>query len=353
MNCTISAVKLSRQAGHIFPHLTWLPKEVLEVINRFPFHSARLFAAGMDYVLNKRTYFTALDGNDPVHFLSSSSYGYTLDIREFVGVIPIRTTSLLLSIGSIAEQALIDNQDLKTVLVPGNQSIQSAMVQYNAQNRVFPHLRNKKGGISYFDKPSIWSRRDMLIQAIDAGASNLAGLKECYLVASYYERAYNRVNLDNGPLHGKIDQLDYELPPFPDTVEIKDGDRFLFDKPGVRYEKHWPDVLFRDGKYSIVHHIPMPVYHTIATPNTSNYEDIRMAESDLGEMACFILCKRKSKWGAVYSNGLQYFFIQVVPFIHDTPEDVALEVSQFIDQDNDTKWVAWDEFEGIFPDRNR
>ena len=143
MNCTISAVKLSRQAGHIFPHLTWLPKEVLEVINRFPFHSARLFAAGMDYVLNKRTYFTALDGNDPVHFLSSSSYGYTLDIREFIGVIPIRTTSLLLSIGSIAEQALIDNQDLKTVLVPGNQSIQSAMVQYNAQNIVFPHLRNK------------------------------------------------------------------------------------------------------------------------------------------------------------------------------------------------------------------
>ena len=36
------------------------------------------------------------------------------------------------------------NQDLKTVLVPGNQSIQSAMVQYNAQNIVFPNLGIRK-----------------------------------------------------------------------------------------------------------------------------------------------------------------------------------------------------------------
>ena len=348
MKSTVSVVKLSKQAGHILAHLKWLPKEVLDVINRFPFHSARVFAAGMDYVLNKMTYLTPLDGTDPVHFLSSSSYGYTLNIREFVGVIPTGTTGLLLNIGSIAEQALMDHQDLKMILVPGNQSIQSAMAQYNAQNTVFPDLR-KKEGISYFEDPSRRSRTDVLFQAIDAGASNLTGLKECYLVARYYARAYNRANPDDSSLLGRIDKLDYELAPFPDTVEIKDSDRFLFDKPGVGYEKSWPDVLLRDGKYSIVHHLTVPVLHTISTPNTSNFEDIRMAESNLGEMASFILCKRKGKWGAVYSEGQQYSFTLIVPFIHNTPEGVASEVSRFIDKDHDTKWVTWDDFHGVSP----
>ena len=349
MKSTVSIVKLSKQAGHILAHLSWLPNEVLDVINLFPFHSARLFAAGMDYVLNKETYLTKLEGTDPLHFLSSSSYGYTLNIRQFVGFIPTGTIGLLLSLGSIAEQALIDHQDLKMVLVPGNQSIQSAMVQYNAQKTEFPNLRIRKDeGVSFFDNHRGRNDRDVLVQAIDAGACNLAGLKECYLVGGYYARAYNRANLDDGSLHSRIDKLDYELPPFPDTVEIRDSDRFLFDKPGVSYEKHWPDVLLRDGKYSVVHHLIEPYSHTICTPNTSNFEDIRMAESNLSEMASFIICKRKGKWGAVYSNGLQYFFILIVPFIHDTPDDVASKVSQFIDQDNDTTWVTWDEYKGLF-----
>jgi hypothetical protein len=348
MNSTVSTIKLSRQAGHILPHLTWLPKEVLEIIKRFPYHSARLFAAGMDYVLNKQRYYTVLDGNDPIHFISSSSYGYTLNIREFVGFIPTGTVGLFLNIGSIAEQALIDNQDLKKVLWPTNPSVQLAINQYNSLNNVFPDLRTKKEVYSYFDEPSIGKRIDILVQAIDAGASNLAGLKECYLAACYYARAYNRVNLLDSGLLGNIDALDYELPPFPDTIEIKDGDKFIFDKPEVRYEKHWPDVLLRDGKYSIVHHPREPEFHTIATPNTSNYDDIRMAESNVGEMACFILCKRNGKWGAVYSNGLHYFFILIVPYIYDSPDEVAREVNEIIDMDNDTKWVTWDDFKGVF-----
>lgn len=39
MKSTVSVVKLSKQAGHILAHLKWLPKEVLDVINRFPFIS--------------------------------------------------------------------------------------------------------------------------------------------------------------------------------------------------------------------------------------------------------------------------------------------------------------------------
>lgn len=347
MNSSIPIVKLSRQAGHILPHLTWLPKEVVETINRFPYHSARVFAAGMDYVLSKQKYYTQLDGNDPVYFLSCSSYGYTLNIREFVGFIPNRTVGLLLSVGAIAEQALINNQDLKKVLVPTNQSVQSAIDLYNGQNDVFPDLKEKKNGSHYFEKPSIWERTAIIKQAIDAGASNLAGLKECYLVARYYERVYNRANHCEFDYLGRIDDLDYELPPFPDTVEIKEGDKFIFDKRGVRYEKEWPDILLRDGKYSIVRHLEVPEFHTIATPNTSNYEDIRMAESNVGQMACYILCKRNGKWGAVYSSGVRGLFL-IVPYVYDTPEDAAREVNELIDIDNDTRWVTWDDFKGVF-----
>ena len=347
MNSTVSIVKLSRQAGHILPHLTWLPKEVLEITNRFPYHSARLFAAGMDYVLNNKAYNTKLDGNDPIRFLSSSDYGYTLSIREFAGFVSTGTIGLLLSIGSIAGQALNDNLDLKKVLGPANPSVQSAVNQYNGLKNVFPDLRKKKV-YSYFDEPNTLNRKEILVQAIDAGASNLAGLKECYLVARYYARAYSRANLCDSHFQRRIDALDYELPPFPDTIEIKDGDKFIFEKPGVSYEKHWPDVLLRDGKYSIVHHPIVPEFHTIATPNTSNYDDIRMAESNWGEMASFILCKRNGKWGAVYSNGLQYFFNLIVPYIYDTPEEVAREVNKIIDIDIDTKWVSWNDFKGLF-----
>ncbi len=348
MNSTVSIIKLSRQAGHILPHLTWLPKEVLEITNRFPYHSARLFAAGMDYVLNNKAYYTELNGNDPIRFLSSSSYGYTLNVGEFAGFIPTGTTGLLLNIGSIAGQALNDNQDLKKVLLLTNPSVQSAINQYDGLKNVFPDLRKKKG-YSFFNEPSIDKRIVTLVQAIDAGASNLAGLKECYLTACYYARAYNRANRCDSHFQGRIDALDYELPPFPDTVEIKDGDKFIFEKPGVSYEKHWPDVLLRDGKYSIVHHPTEPEFHTIATPNTSNYDDIRMAESNFGEMACFILCKKNGKWGAVYSNGLKYLFILIVPYIYNTPEEVARELNKFIDIDIDTKWVSWNDFKGFFP----
>ena len=123
-----------------------------------------------------------------------------------------------------------------------------------------------------------------------------------------------------------IDALNYVLSPFPDTVDIKDGDKFIFEKPEVRYEKEWPDVLLRDGKYSIVHHLPWPESRTITTPDTSNYDDIIMTESKIGEMACFILCKRDGKRGAVYSKGLQYSFILIVPYIYDTPEEVPVKL---------------------------
>lgn len=348
MNSSISIVKLSKQAGHILPHLTWLPQKVLETINRFPYHSARLFAVGMDYVLNKQTYYTEMDSNNPIHFLSSSSYSGTLNIREFVGFIPTGTTGLLLSLGSIAEQAMIDNKDLKKMLVPGNQSVQLAINQYHNNSNVSPRLEQTDKGNSFFDKPSKGKIIDVLYLAIDAGASNLAGLKECYLVASYYERAYNRANLVDNHLHGRIDKLDYDLPPFPDKLEIKNGDRFIFDKPGVSFEKHWPDILLRDGKYSIVHHRVIPDSHIISTPNTSDFDDVRMAQSRNNEMACFILCKRNGKWGAVYSNGLNYFFILIVPYIYDTLEDVALEVNKYLDFDNKTKWLSWDDFKGLF-----
>lgn len=348
MTSNLPIVRLSQQAGRILPHLNWLPNEVIDIINRFPYHSARLFAAGMDYFLNKSEYHTRFESNDPIHFISSSSYGYTLNIGEFVSFISIGTTGLLLNIGSIAGQALVDNLDLKKVLVPSNQSIQSAIQQYNVLKNEMPDLR-KKEYLSYFTEPSIGKRIELLVQAIDAGASNLAGLKECYLVANYYERAYNRVNnSDSHKLDRIIDALNYELPPFPDTVETRRGDKLLFDKPGVTYERHWPDVLLRDGKYSIVHHMSELGSHMIATPNTSNYDDIRMAESRFGEMACFILCKRGGKWGAIYSNGLQYFFILIVPYIYDTPEEVASVINEFIEWENDAKWVTWSDFKGLF-----
>ncbi len=347
MNNTISIITLSKQAGHILRHLSWLPEEVLSIVNRFPYHSARLFAIGMDYVLDSDNYRFTNKDNGPVEFLSSSSYGRSLNINEFAGFVPAGTLGLLIGLGTIAEQALLNSADLKNVLLPDNPSVQAAFDQYEKDKSLLPNLRDGKN--HYFDKPSIGEIISALSLAIDTGASNLAGLKECYHVARYYERAYNRAFPNDFKFYRDIDNLNYELPPFPDTVEIKAGDMFLFDKPEVRFEKHWPDVLLRDGKYSIVHHIHAPKYHTITTPTASNFEDIRMAVSELDSMASFFLCKRNGKWGVVYSEGSWYLFTLLVPYDYDTPEEAANEIRRFFDRDCDTKWVAWDEFKGLFP----
>lgn len=340
MNNAIPIVTLSKQAGNILRHLSWLPEEVLSIVKRFPYHSARLFAIGMDYVLDSYDYrFTAKE-KGPVVFLSSSAYGNSLNIKEFAGFVPAGTLGLLIRLGTIAEQALLDKADLKRVLLPGNQSVQAALDLYEKDKNEFPDLQG-------FDKPSIGEIETSLSLAIDAGASNLAGLKECYLVSRYYERAYDRAYPNDYKLYRYIDNLNYELSPFPDTVDIKEGDRFIFD--GVPNEKHWPDVLLRDGKYSIVLHRSSPKDHTITTPNVSNFEDIRMAVSKYNDMAMFILCKRKGKWGVVYSEGIKYIFTLLVPYEYDTPEEAANEIGKFFDRASDTKWVAWDDFKGLFP----
>lgn len=344
MNNTISIITLSKQAGHILRHLSWLPEKVFSIVKGFPYHSARLFAIGMDYVLDSYDYRLTQKDKGPVEFLSSSSYGRSLNVKEFAGFVPAGTLGLLIKLGSIAEQALLNKEDLKIVLRPSNHSIQVAFDQYEKDKNLLPNLQDGKN--RYFDKPSIGEIVSSLSHAIDAGASNLAGLKECYLVARYYERIYNRAYPNDYKLFRDINNLNYELTPFPDTVEIKKGDRFIFD--GVPYEKHWPDVLLRDGKYSIVHHIQEPKYHMITAPNVSNFEDIRVAVLEHTEIGIFFLCKRKGKWGVVYSERSKYLFTLLVPYDYDTPEDAANEIRSFFDNDCDTRLVAWDEFKGLF-----
>ena len=187
---------------------------------------------------------------------------------------------------------------------------------------------------------------EAVLLAIDSGAANLDGMKECYLVNRYFERLYYRANPGSNPRNNSIYALDYELPSFPEPIADMKGDQFIRSKADG-WEKHWPDVLMRKGKYSIVHHIDqLGEQVSITTQNATNLDDIRIpVTKDSLMMAEFVLCKKNNKWGAFFS-GLQIFMNLVVPFEYNTPEEAAKEINKLLEHPIETRWVSWSDFKG-------
>lgn len=286
-------------------------------------------------MLEYSQWYPSLTEEDPIGYLPSSN---NLNVKEFAYIIPARTIELLLRLGSIAGQSLRQEGVFK--LLKRDPYVINAFLDYLNQDDVFPTPKES----STLD---LW--RSRLDLAIDSETTGIDGLKECYLVSEYYERIYHRAHPTKGGfLENNIYKLDYELPPYYDIVEIKDGDQFIFDRTDNRFEKNWPDVMLRDGKYSIVHHFWGSGNDTITTQSAVGFDDVRMPVTKRSlDVMEFLLCKRSGKWGAIYSNGF-IFMNTVVPFEFETPEMAAKEIEKLLPSPIETKWVSWDEFKGYF-----
>ena len=95
---------LSRSAGRILSHLNWLPVDVLKAIERYPYHSARCFAEGMEEVLKKASF----PGYVQKYYYFASP---NLCMNEFKAILPQRITILLNELGEQAEQLILNNID--------------------------------------------------------------------------------------------------------------------------------------------------------------------------------------------------------------------------------------------------
>lgn len=338
-NETITIRTLSKQAGKILRHLTWLPKDMLMTIKRYPYHSARCFAKGMEEVVKRFDL--------PNYYIVSRQ---DLCMTEFLEIIPQRVSSQLKSLGEMAEECFFAQKDLKRFLNMNNPVIARMFTYYDKGSSTREPIRRK------YAFGSICRNIDEYFDAIerceDSGASGLDGMKECWLVLNEWKKAFIHDNpqdqeVKNVPeLELIISNLDTEDTPFPKEYYLQPGDELLLDKTGGYFERGWPDVVKRGDKYTVLSWLERDknsVFYT--SSQASDFDDIRvpsLSSSFISKGSSnIVLAKKERKWGAIL-NGARYFLKIIVPFTFTELSDVEAEVRRILKIDYD--FVSWDDY---------
>lgn len=346
----ITIVSLSRQAGRILSHLDWLPDEVIKTIERYPYHTARCFAEGMyNYYESKDFEFTYdhlnLNKNNHWHY-------YRLCIDEFTKIVPRKNIVLLFQLGEIAEYYFITlkKTQLKGYYNLSDNNIYQCVEFYLSNTYDKPKEKISDNFKSIEHKIYLF---DYAIEAAeDAGAQNLDGLKECWLVMKEYRRAFMKDNQEEIMKEEHISQkmlnliINTEETPYPIDLYLQDGDELIINKAGGMFEKGWPNVVRRNGKYTIIADAigkkDLP-YIVRTSKIASDLQDIRMPLC-FSQGSHYVIAKKEGKWGAIY-NGQLNFLKVFVPFNYESLQDVINIVQDLFKVKCD--YATWDGFHGV------
>ena len=334
----ITILTLSRHAGRILPHLEWLPKEVLSVTNRYPYHSARCFAEGMARIIKRE---------QPKHYYQHNSLFddfYGLCTTKFKAIIPQRVLILLNSLGELAEVYILNGVKLEQAFNLRNPSIYNIVLEFNNSNDVKLKAESLTSQEQSMDSHKCAEAIEL---AKDTGASNLDGMKECWLVLKEWEKLYENESENYSDIEKIVYSLDTEETPYPIDYYLQEGDERVLDKSNGVFEKGWPDVIKRNNRYTIVgwrERTWDAVYFT--SKSASDLEDIRMPVYLLRMSGHFVVAKKNGRWGAIY-NGGHYFLKIIVPFVYLDVSEVQEKVQSLFGIKG--KFASWDDFHGPLP----
>lgn len=214
---------LSRNAGRILSHLSWLPVDVLKTIERYPYHSARCFAEGMEEELKTISFPNYVH---KYYYFESPN----LCMNEFKAILPQKITILLKELGEQAEQLILNNIDLKRYFNRNNSGVQYIINKYlndDSARQKIEYKGKKFRCEDVLDKYS-WA----IAMAENSGATNLNGLKECWLVINEWVNAYRLDNVDKeeNKIELLINSIEKEATPYPIDIYLEDSDELLLDK---------------------------------------------------------------------------------------------------------------------------
>jgi len=349
----ITIVSLSRQAGRILSHLDWLPDEVIKTIERYPYHTARCFAEGMyNYYESKDFEFTY----DHLNLYKNNHWRQNgLCISEFTKIVPRKTLVLLFQLGEIAEYYFIT---LKKTQLKGYYNLSDNNIYqsvefylsntYNKPKEKISDNNNSIEGRIYFFEAAIEA-------AEDTGAQNLDGMKECWLVMKEYRRAFLKDNQEELVKEKVISQkllnliINTEETPYPIDLYLQDSDECILDKAGGKFERGWPNVVRRNGKYTIIADTTTRqegIYIVRTSKIASDLQDIRMPICYFSGGGHYVLAKKEGKWGAIFNGHLNFLKV-FVPFNYESLQDVINIVQDLLKVKCD--YATWDEFHGAEP----
>lgn len=341
---------LSRSAGRILSHLNWLPVDVLKAIERYPYHTARCFAEGMKEKI--------IDSDDS---LFASNYFYydehpNLCMDEFRDILSQRITILLKDLGKIAEGMILNKSDLKTHLNKNNKSVQE-VIGYYMNGTIAREIITRKPYYDCFFKERIIKKNEYdkaIAIAEDSGATNLDGMKECWLVVNEWINAYQKDYPEDcferpDDIDALLSKIDTDETPYPISFYMEKGDELILDGIGRNYDPAWPDVVRRHGKYAIVvwncDRERKGVFYT--SQQTMDLEDIRMPlyiitnPHVFPHNASFVVAKKDGNWGAILHSP-NHFLKIIVPFSNSSLSQTIETVQEFLNIKCD--FATWEEF---------
>ncbi len=349
----ISIVSLSRQAGRILSHLNWLPDEVKKAIERYPYHTARCFAEGMfNYYRNQwfNDTYESLDLNNNNYWRIDRDM---LCMKEFTIIIPYKIIVLLYQLGEYAEYYIItlNKPQLKGSYNLSNKTIYGYLENYHS------NINDKQKEKKYDDYRSIEGKIDLIerviVTAEDIGTQKLDGMKECWLVMCEYRRAFIKENQEELVKKRIIPQkllnliINTEETPYPIDLYLMEGEDLILDKADGMFEKGWPNVVRRNGKYTIIAdtgRFQLPCY-VRTSKMTSDLQDIRMPLcKTTGWSGHYIIAKKEGRWGAIYNDNRTFLKV-FVPFNYESLQDVIKIVQDLFEVKCD--YATWDEFHGV------
>lgn len=331
---------LSRSAGRILSHLSWLPVDVLKTIERYPYHSARCFAEGMEEELKTISFPNYVH---KYYYFESPN----LCMNEFKAILPQKITILLKELGEQAEQLILNNIDLKRYFNRNNSGVQYIINKYLNDNNTREKIENQ--GKKFICEDVLDKYSWAIAMAENSGATNLKGLKECWLVINEWVNAYRLDNVDKeeNKIELLINSIEKEATPYPIDIYLEDSDELLLDKTDG-FERGWPDVIKRNGKYTIVVWYERNKNSVFMTSKqASDLEDIRIPVYDNPTYGNFIVAKKDGKWGVIYNAGIRHFLETIVPFSSLSLSQILEKAQQLLHIE--CKFVTWDEFHGGAP----
>lgn len=349
----ITIVSLSRQAGRILSHLDWLPDEVIKTIERYPYHTARCFAEGMyNYLYNKCgdikncSYPSALFFNN--HWRHTS-----LCINQFIAIVLYKIIVLLYQLGEHAEYYFktLNKTQLKGSYNLSDKTIYGYLEDYHSN--IYDKQKEKIHDDYDNIERCIYSYQYAIDLAEDTGAQNLDGMKECWLVMKEYRRAFIKDNQEVLVKDNHISQkllnliINTEETPYPIDLYLQIGDELIINKAGGMFEKGWPNVVRRNGKYTIIADAigkqDLP-YIVRTSKMASDLQDIRMPLCFSQGSGHYVIAKKEGKWGAIYNGPLDFLKV-FVPFNYESLQDVINIVQDLLKVKCD--YATWDEFHGV------